>query len=311
MSEDMKTGTSCNDIKSEHWLHKISPTKVRPFLILARVDRPIGTWLLLLPCWWGLALAKPENFSHLVYFGCLFAIGAFFMRGAGCVWNDIIDRKYDARVARTSSRPIASGEVSVVSAFAFMTLLTSVGLVILLQFNSSTIWICIASLFLVALYPLTKRITYWPQAWLGLTFNWGALAGWTATAGTLETPAYCLYAAGFFWTLGYDTIYAHQDKEDDALVGIRSTALLFGSQTKYCLSGFYICAIIMFVVAGVYSESSVAFYLGIGIAGLQLGWQVCNLDIADPLDCLHKFQSNKWLGFLITIAIVGDSWLLF
>jgi 4-hydroxybenzoate polyprenyltransferase len=239
----------------------------------------------------------------------LFTVGAFVMRGAGCVWNDILDRNYDAQVARTAQRPIASGDVSVRDATLFMAGLAGVGLLVLVQFNGFTMAIAVAALGLVALYPLMKRFTYWPQAWLGLTFNWGSLVGWAAVNGSLDAPVYYLYAAGFFWTLGYDTIYAHQDKEDDALVGVRSTALLFGDETRVWLAGFYLAALTMFIAAGFRAELNYVYYIGVGFGALHFVWQIFRLDADDPQDCLAKFKSNKWIGILITATIVaGQSW---
>ena len=311
MSQWTKTDPQPNasDIVAESWPFHLTPNAFRPYLILARVDRPIGTWLLLLPCWWGLALASGGDIAQSLYFGALFTVGAFVMRGAGCVWNDILDRNYDAQVARTAQRPIASGDVSVREATLFMAGLAGVGLLVLVQFNGFTMAIAVAALGLVALYPLMKRFTYWPQAWLGLTFNWGSLVGWAAVNGSLDAPVYYLYAAGFFWTLGYDTIYAHQDKEDDALVGVRSTALLFGDETRVWLAGFYLAALTMFIAAGFRAELNYVYYIGVGFGALHFVWQIFRLDADDPQDCLAKFKSNKWIGILITATIVaGQSW---
>ena len=298
-----------SDIETQGWFFRLTPAAAWPYLTLARVDRAIGTWLLLLPCWWGLAAAGGGDAVQSIFFALLFTLGAFVMRGAGCVWNDILDRDYDAKVARTALRPIASGEVSVFSAALFMAALAGTGLLILLQFNNFTILIAIASLGLVALYPMMKRITYWPQAWLGLTFNWGVLVGWSAIHGTLDAPTYYLYAAGFFWTLGYDTIYAHQDKEDDALVGVRSTALLFGRRTTHWIAGFYCAALVMFIGAGLRADMNVLYYVGVGLGATQFAWQIVKLDIDDPQDCLAKFKSNKWLGLVIAVALAaGQLW---
>ena len=311
MSQWTKTDPRPNasDITAESWPFRLTPNAFRPYLTLARVDRPIGTWLLLLPCWWGLALSGGGDIAQSLYCGALFAVGAFVMRGAGCVWNDILDRDYDARVARTAQRPIANGDVSVRAAALFMAGLAGVGLLVLLQFSGFTMVIAVAALGLVALYPLMKRFTYWPQAWLGLTFNWGALVGWAAVIGSLDTPVYYLYAAGVFWTLGYDTIYAHQDKEDDALIGVRSTALLFDDRTRIWLVGFYISALALFIAAGLCVELSNLYYIGVSIGALHFVWQIYRLDTDDPRDCLATFKSNKWFGILITVAIIaGQSW---
>src|SRR5215216_7869662 len=223
-----------------NWVDSRAPGWARPYLRLARLDRPIGSWLLLLPCWWSAGLAaiaarQTVNVSHLL----LFFVGAFAMRGAGCTWNDIVDRDLDARVERTRSRPIPSGQVSVGAAAAFLVLQALVGLAVLLQFNRFTILVGLASLVVVAIYPFMKRITYWPQIVLGLAFSWGALMGWAAVFADLDAPALMLYAGSVLWVIGYDTIYAHQDKEDDAIVGVRSTARLFGDDTKSWLVGLY------------------------------------------------------------------------
>jgi len=306
MSQWTKTDprTDASDIAAESWQFRLTPNAFRSYLTLARVDRPIGTWLLLLPCWWGLALAGEGDIIQLLYFGVLFAVGAIVMRGAGCVWNDILDRNYDAQVARTAQRPIANGDVSVRTAALFMVGLAGVGLLVLIQFNGFTMVIAFAALVLVVLYPLMKRFTYWPQAWLGLTFNWGALVGWAAVNGSLEAQVYYLYAAGIFWTLGYDTIYAHQDKEDDALIGVRSTALLFADQTRIWLAGFYLTALAFFIATGLCAELNNLYYSGLGFGALHFGWQIYRLNTDNPHNCLTTFKSNKWFGILITAALI-------
>ena len=216
-----------------NWVDRNAPAAARPYLRLARLDRPIGSWLLLLPCWWSLALAAVRA-GHPVslWYVLLFFIGAFAMRGAGCTWNDLVDRDLDARVERTRSRPIPSGQVGLRGAAIFLVVQALVGLVVLLQFNLFTIYVGIASLAVVSVYPFMKRITYWPQTVLGLAFSWGALMGWPATFARLDPPALLLYAGAISWVIGYDTIYAHQDREDDALIGLKSTALLFGPRTR-------------------------------------------------------------------------------
>src|SRR5262245_6657999 len=225
------------DAPAGNWVDRYAPAEWRPYLKLARFDRPIGAWLLLFPCWWSLALAElqlgrlyPSPWSLI-----LFAIGAFVMRGAGCTYNDIVDRDYDARVSRTAARPIPSGQVSVARAALFAVCLSLVGFLVLVQFNTFTIWLGVASLGFVAVYPFMKRFTSWPQLVLGLTFKWGALVGWSSVHGSLALPAIALYAGCVLWTIGYDTIYAHQDKEDDALLGLKSTALRFGDATQIWL----------------------------------------------------------------------------
>ena len=228
-----------------NWVDSLAPAWMRPYLRLARLDRPIGSWLLLMPCWWSVGLAavhagRHVDWRHVV----LFFIGAFAMRGAGCTWNDIVDRDLDAQVERTRSRPIPSGQVSVAAAAAFLVLQALVGLAVLLQFNRYTVFVGLTSLAVVAVYPFMKRVTYWPQIVLGIAFSWGALMGWPATFARLDAPAFLLYAGAICWVIGYDTIYAHQDREDDALIGIKSTALLFRERTKPMLALFYALAVL-------------------------------------------------------------------
>lgn len=284
------------------------PVVARPYARLARLDRPIGTWLLLIPCWWGLALAWNGHPALPLPSGlyiALFAIGAIVMRGAGCVWNDITDRDFDAKVARTATRPIPSGEVSVKQAIAFMILLALIGLVILLQFNTETQIIGVSALALVAVYPFMKRITYWPQAWLGLTFNWGTLVGWSAMKPGLAIPALTLYAAGLFWTLGYDTIYAHQDKEDDAMIGVKSTALRLGENTRIWLSIFYLCATILIAASSLFIGVGWGFWILYGLATIHAVRQIILVDLDDPANCLHHFKSNRDFGLLIFAAFLA------
>ena len=279
------------------------PRRLRPFAVLARLDKPIGTWLLLWPGMWSVALAA-DGMPDIRLLA-LFAAGALVMRSAGCVYNDIVDRDFDARVARTRERPIASGVIGVKTAIAFLALLLVLGLVILLQFNLFAILLGVASLALVFTYPFMKRITYWPQAFLGLTFNWGALLGWAAVEGGLAWPAGLLYAGGIAWTLGYDTIYAHQDKEDDALIGVKSSALALGSNSKPWLWVFYLAALAAFAAAGALTDIAWPFYAGLGAAALLFAWQVISLKMADAADCLVKFKLNFWVGAVIFAGIMG------
>ena len=294
---------AATDIPDQSWIDRLAPGMARPYLRLARADRPIGTWLLLLPCWWGVALATPSWPD--VRFFILFSIGSLVMRGAGCTVNDIVDKDFDARVARTANRPIASGQVSVFNAVLFLGLQLLLGLVVLLQFNTFAQILGISSLVLVAVYPFMKRITYWPQLFLGLTFNWGALLGWAAITGGLAEPAIALYAAGVFWTLGYDTIYAHQDKEDDILVGVKSTALKFGASTRPWLAGFYGITVVSMAAAGFLAGLGWPFYVALVLAALHLAWQTKAVNIANPKDCLSKFKSNRDFGFIMLAGIVA------
>jgi 4-hydroxybenzoate polyprenyltransferase len=283
------------------WIEHL-PERLRPYAVLARWDRPIGTWLLLWPCWWALALAPGRPDWWLVP---LFGIGAVAMRGAGCVVNDLTDRELDAQVARTRDRPLASGRLGVPQALAFLALQLLVGALVLLAFNGVAVALALASLPLIVIYPLMKRITWWPQAFLGVTFNWGALVGWAAATGEVATPALLLYAAGFFWTLGYDTIYAHQDKADDALIGIRSTARRLGAATPRWLWGFYAVTLGLLAAAGWSAGLGFGFYaLLLAVAG-HFAWQIRTLDLDDPRSCLRRFRSNRELGLLVFLAIVA------
>ena len=297
-----------SDAPPGNWVDRYAPPATRPYLRLMRADRPIGTWLLLWPCWWSAALAWNAADTRWpdVWLLILFAIGATVMRGAGCVYNDIADREYDAQVARTRTRPIPSGQVSVRSAAVFMVALSFTGLAVLLQFNPFAIGLGIASLGIVALYPFMKRITYWPQFVLGLAFSWGALMGWAAVFGRLDAPAVMLYAASIAWTIGYDTIYAHQDKEDDALVGLKSTALKFGQATPRWLTLFYGLTIVLLAMAGVGAGVSWPFLIGMAIATLHLAWQIVTLDIDDAANCLRRFRSNRDLGAIVFLALLAD-----
>ncbi len=301
------TSPSTPDAAPDNWVSAM-PAAAQPYLRLARADRPIGTWLLFIPCLWGLAIAAANGHAgfHLLWFAALMGTGALVMRGAGCAYNDIVDRDFDGKVERTALRPIPSGQISVRQAWAFLGALCLTGLLVLLQFNRFTIFVGIASLGLVAAYPFMKRITYWPQAWLGLTFNWGALLGYAAATGTLSAPAFALYAAGLFWTLGYDTIYAHQDKDDDALIGVKSTALKFGSTTKYWLSGFYVLTIAGFALAGLLIKASPVYYIALLPAAAHFGWQVRTLNDSDPHNCLKRFKSNRDAGLLLLLAPICD-----
>jgi 4-hydroxybenzoate polyprenyltransferase len=297
-----------SDAPPDNWVDRHAPAAARPYLRLMRADRPIGTWLLLWPCWWSAALAWNASGEHWpdLWLMALFGIGATVMRGAGCVYNDITDREFDAQVARTRTRPIPSGQVSVTAAATFMVVLSFIGLAVLLQFNRFAIGLGIASLGIVALYPFMKRITYWPQFVLGLAFSWGALMGWAAVFGRLDVAPVLLYAAAIAWTIGYDTIYAHQDKEDDAIVGLKSTALKFGRATPRWLALFYGAAIALLALAGATSGAGWLYFLGIGLASLHLVWQVATLDIDDPANCLRRFRSNRDFGAIVFLALLAD-----
>ena len=301
------------DANSLTWVDG-APASVRPYLRLMRLDRPIGSWLLFWPCACGLilgAIASERLFAgwHDLYLLGLFAVGSLIMRGAGCTYNDIVDREIDAKVARTRSRPIPSGAVTLRNAWLFLGGLCALGLVILIQLNRFAFWIGSASLLLVVAYPFMKRITWWPQAWLGLTFNWGALLGFAAQTGTLDASDALLYAGLFFWTLGYDTIYALQDKEDDALVGVKSTALLFGSRARDWVLGFYAAAFALLLSAGFSEHAGWPFAFLMLAAGSHLLWQSHTLRVDDPERCLKLFRANRDAGALMALAFLVSSWI--
>jgi 4-hydroxybenzoate polyprenyltransferase len=301
------------DAVHAHWVEHLPP-RLKPYAQLMRLDRPIGIWLLFWPCVFGLVLgAAAQDRLFLAWrdfiYVLLFGLGAIVMRGAGCTFNDIIDRKYDAAVARTRGRPIPSGAISVRSAAIFLAVLCLVGLLILLQLNRFSIWLGAASLLLVAAYPFMKRITWWPQAWLGLTFNWGALLGFAAQTGEIGWPALMLYAGLIFWTLGYDTIYALQDMDDDELIGVKSTARLFGANAKAWIARFYAMAFALILASGYAAHSGWLFTPLLLVAGAHMAWQVKRLDIADDGSALTLFRANAKTGGLIALAFLLANWL--
>ena len=291
-----------------NWVDRAAPVWSRPYLRLARLDRPIGSWLLLLPCWWSAGLAAIAAGERLPDLGhlALFFIGAFAMRGAGCTWNDIVDRDLDRRVERTRSRPIPSGQVSVAQAALFLLAQALVGLLVLVRFNRFAIAAGIASLAIVAVYPFMKRVTYWPQIVLGLAFSWGAVMGWAAAFGRLDPPAIVLYAGSIAWVIGYDTVYAHQDRDDDALIGIKSTALLFGERTRPMLAVFYALAAVLIGLAGALAGAGALFGLGLLGFAAHLAWQIARLDIGDPDKCLRIFKSDRDAGLILFAGMLLD-----
>jgi 4-hydroxybenzoate polyprenyltransferase len=291
------------DIRSGDWADRYAPRGLVPYIRLARLDRPIGTWLLLFPGWWAIALAAPGWPDWRLM--ALFGIGAVTMRGAGCTLNDISDLDFDARVARTRTRPLPSGAVSVRQAALFLALQLAVGAAILASLDRLAIGLGCFVLLLIATYPLVKRVTYWPQFFLGLNFNWGALMGWAAATGRLELPALLLYVGGIAWTLGYDTIYAHQDKEDDILIGVKSSALALGARTLPWLFVFYAVAVLLWAAAAVAADVGWPFWLALGLVALQLFWQAGTVDTEDAANCLAKFRSNRWSGWLLLLGIVA------
>ena len=292
-----------------NWVDTHAPQWSRPYLRLSRLDRPIGSWLLLMPCWWSLALAAgiARDISRLPLDIALFFIGAFVMRGAGCTWNDITDRDLDALVERTRSRPIPAGQVSVPQASAFLVAQALTGLAVLLQFNRFAIMTGIASLVVVAVYPFMKRITWWPQIVLGLAFSWGALMGFAVTFGRIDLTALVLYAGSIVWVIGYDTIYAHQDAEDDALIGIKSTARLFGDRTYQALIVFYGLAVVLIAVALALAGVRWPAWVGLAAFAAHLGGQIARLDIGDPALCLRVFKSNRDAGLVLFAGLLVDA----
>jgi 4-hydroxybenzoate polyprenyltransferase len=303
------------DAPPGNWVDHWAPLWSRPFLRLSRADRPIGTWLLLLPCYWAIALAALADGGYRwldawLVLSC--TIGAFLMRGAGCTWNDITDREFDAAVARTRSRPIPAGQVTVRGAALWMVVQALISALILFTYNIPAVLLGIASLALVAVYPFAKRFTWWPQAFLGLAFNWGALLMWTAHHGSLSWAAVMLYAGGFVWTLFYDTIYAHQDKEDDALVGVKSTARLFGNSSRSWLRSFLVASVLLLTVAVLLAalprENVLQLVLALGGVwgfGWHLAWQLRDLDPDDPANCLRIFRSNRDAGLILALFLAG------
>lgn len=295
------------DAGADNWVERILPQGALPYAQLMRLDRPIGWWLLLLPCWWGLLLAHvSEGTFPNLWFAFLFFAGAVVMRGAGCTLNDIIDRKIDALVARTKSRPIPSGRVSVKQAIVFLAVQGLLGLAILLQFDGFTIALGASSLLIVAVYPFMKRITHWPQLVLGLAFNWGALVGWSAVHGALSWPPIALYVGGIFWTLAYDTIYAHQDREDDALIGVKSTALRFGGQTRLWLAGFFVASLIAIDTALWLAGTSFISHIGVALAAIHGCWQVSRFELNSPVRALALFKSNRLFGLAVSVFLLVD-----
>ncbi|HYE48549.1 MAG TPA: 4-hydroxybenzoate octaprenyltransferase [Azospirillaceae bacterium] len=300
-----RDGAGHTDIAADGWVDRWLPAAARPYARLARLDRPIGTWLLLFPCWWSIALAAPAGGWPDWWLMALFGVGAVVMRGAGCTVNDILDRDIDARVERTRARPIPSGQVTVPQALGFLGLQLLLGLLVLVQLDRFAVLLGVASLALVFTYPLMKRVTWWPQAFLGLTFNWGALMGWAAVTGGLDTPALLLYAGGILWTLGYDTVYAHQDREDDAHVGVKSTALLLGPASRRWVGAFFAGAFALWTAALVERAEPVALVVPLAMAGLVMWRQVRDWDMNDPADSLATFKDSRNVGWLVLIAVIA------
>ena len=298
-----------SDATGRNWVDEYCPPWSRPWLRLSRADRPAGTWLLLIPCLWTLALAaNAEGWGWIdlwLFPAC--AIGAFLMRGAGCTWNDYTDREFDAKVTRTASRPIPSGQVTPREALIWMVIQASLAALILLTFNWVAILLGVLSLGLVAVYPFAKRFTWWPQVFLGLAFNWGALLLWAAKTGGIGGAPIFLYLAGIAWTLHYDTIYAHQDSEDDALIGVKSTARLFGEETPRMLWVFSGATVFLGAIAILAGGAGIIGMFGLIATGLHLVWQIMSLDMDDPHQCMILFRSNRNAGLILFFALMLDS----
>ncbi|BBN06972.1 4-hydroxybenzoate polyprenyltransferase [Marchantia polymorpha subsp. ruderalis] len=293
-------------LKETDWIQILLPKKLHPFAHLARLDRPIGTWLLAWPCFWSICLAAPAGSFPDLKLMSLFGLGAILLRGAGCTVNDLLDSDIDGKVERTRDRPLASGALTTYQGVGFLGCQLLLGLGVLLQLNDFSRILGASSLLLVGTYPLMKRWTFWPQAFLGLTFNWGALLGWAAVHGGLDPSVILpLYASGISWTLVYDTIYAHQDKEDDLKVGVLSTALRFGDSTKTWLAGFSAVCVSGLALAGFNADLGWPFYAGVIASAGHLAWQVSSVDIHSRADCNSKFVSNKWFGAIVCSAIVA------
>jgi 4-hydroxybenzoate polyprenyltransferase len=302
------------DAPTDNWVDRYAPAATRPYLRLSRADRPIGTWLLYIPCLWGVAMAATTSGFRPwdIWLAASCGIGAFLMRGAGCTWNDISDRDIDAQVARTRSRPLPSGQVTVRAALIWMVLQAITAALILFSYNAIAIALGIGSLALVAIYPFAKRFTWWPQAFLGLAFNWGALLGWAAHAGTLPIGAFLLYAAGICWTLYYDTIYALQDREDDALIGVKSTARLFGDNAPRWLSGFLAATVLLLAAAVITTIPAsdgpwpmLLALAGVWAMGAHMVWQMRILRPDDPDSCRRVFWSNRDAGLILVLFLAG------
>ncbi len=296
------------DAPASNWVDRLAPPSLRPYLRLGRFDRPIGIWLLLFPCWWSQTLAEVASDAPFpnIWYLTLFAIGAAAMRASGCAYNDLVDRDIDGRVQRTKNRPIPSGQITPIEAIIFIVATALIGLLVLVNFNRATIWLAMASLLIVAAYPFAKRLISYPQLVLGLAFNWGALVGWVAIKGSLDWAPIVLYIGCVLWTIGYDTIYAHQDKEDDALLGLGSTALRFGDDTVSYVGALYGLAVVLWLLAGALAGAHLVYFLAVTLVFLQMSWQVSTLDIRDPANCLRRFRSNRDVGIAVFLGLVAD-----
>lgn len=289
------------DLLSDFWLDRLFPSWMKPYTRLARWDRPIGVLLLLYPGLWGLALASTDFIPIKEIL--LFTIGAILMRGAGCTYNDLVDHQFDARVSRTATRPLPSQKVTRFQAMCFLITQLFFSALILFYLSMHAVQIGIAALILIAIYPWMKRITYWPQAFLGLTFNWGVLLGWATLKECFSIIPFLFYGAGFFWTLCYDTIYAHQDREDDLMLGLKSTAIALGNKTRPILSLFFFLMMVALIIGGIQADFKWPYYLSLGLVTGHILWQLKVLDIHHSSGCLQLFKANQWIGLIIFIGI--------
>jgi 4-hydroxybenzoate polyprenyltransferase len=309
-------GGAVADAPAGNWVDRYAPAAARPYLRLSRADRPIGTWLLFIPCLWGIALAAGAGgwgfYPGDLWLALSCGVGAALMRGAGCTWNDLADRQIDAQVARTRSRPLPSGQVTPRQALVWAVVQALAAALILFSYNAAAIALGVASLGLVAIYPFAKRFTWWPQLFLGLAFNWGALLAWAAHSGSLGWPPVLLYLSGIAWTLFYDTIYAHQDREDDALIGVKSTARLFGDRSRPWLAGFLAASVLLLAAAVLAALLPAGNPLQLVLAlggvwgfGWHLAWQLRRLDTDDPQTCLRLFRSNRDAGLIVALFLAA------
>ncbi|MBU8874502.1 4-hydroxybenzoate octaprenyltransferase [Reyranella sp. MMS21-HV4-11] len=298
--------TGFTDIDQTHWTLRYLPPWARPYGRLARWDRPIGIWLLLFPCWWSSALAAAPHWAQLAGYMALFTVGAIAMRGAGCTWNDILDRKVDAGVERTRGRPLPSGELKLHHALIWMALQGAVGAAVLFKLNKFAGGVALLSLLLVAVYPAMKKITSWPQVVLGFAFNWGALVGYAAVTQTLSWATVALYLGGVAWTMVYDTIYAMQDQRDDAVVGVKSTARRFAAAPRRWLTFFAVLALALWTATGLLAPLGPGYFVLLACIAAHFVWQIALLKPHDPADCLMRFKSNRLVGWLMLAALVAD-----
>lgn len=304
----MDANKTISDAKPNNWVDRLISGRLKYLLRLARFDRPVGVWLLLWPCLWGVVLATPSSAVPNVWLFVWFLLGALLLRSAGCAWNDIVDRKLDAVVERTAGRPLAQGHLTLAEAYLFLGVLLLLGFMVLLQLHPFAIVVALCSLALVIFYPYAKRLIHWPQLILGLAFNWGVLVGWSAVKGQLDLQAVPLYAAGVMWTVGYDTIYAHQDKEGDVLAKVKSSALRFGGRTRRWLWGLYGLTVVLLVVSGLINALSIFYYLFVILVAGHFIWQIIAVRFESPESCLRVFRTNILVGGVVLVGLFVGKW---